>query len=364
MALDNEFVLSELMNSGSAALNQTFDAAGNLFVNTNNTTDGDTFGYVERPIYNETQLIKAVDTVVDELITTAKPVGPATVLKTTYDDLTERYNKALSDIRDLSKQLSDALQTISRMQIEIDDLKVQLDLEKLLRASAEAERDTANEKYTSTILDLQVALSKGVKEGIERVSTEAQLQGVLAEKSAFIEFTQQAQKQLENANNQIIDLGKQLNEAFIQLAKSQGEAISQANLAAANAAAASANAPAPKKGTIICTEMYNQGLMPENIFLADRKFGYHMYKNNKNILQGYWQWANPIVEWMKQNPTGTKVFYYTIVKHWSEHMAYKMGTLKKDNLYGNLIHKVGVPFSKLVYYMNKSKVNKLGVVWQ
>jgi len=364
MALDNEFVLSELMNSGSAALNQTFDAAGNLFVDTNNTTDGDTFGYVERPIYNETQLVKAVDTIVDELITTIRPEGPATVLKTTYDDLTERYNQALSDIRDLSRELAEALQTISRMQIEIDDLKVQLDLEKLLRGSAEAERDVANEKYTATILDLQVALSKGVKEGIERVSTEAQLQGVLAEKSAFIEFTQQAQKQLENANNQIIDLGKQLNDSFIQLARAQGEAISQSNLAAASAAAAGAAAPAPKKGTIICTEMYNQGLMPENIFLADRRFGYHMYKNNKNILQGYWQWATPVVEWMKKNPTGTKIFYYTCIKHWSEHMAYEMGTLKKDNLYGKVIHNVGVSLSKLIYRLNKSKVNKLGVVWQ
>jgi hypothetical protein len=110
--------------------------------------------------------------------------------------------------------------------------------------------------------------------------------------------------------------------------------------------------------------MYNQGLMPENIFLADRRFGYHMYKNNKNILQGYWQWASPVVEWMKQNPTGTKIFYYTFIKHWSEHMAYEMGVLKKDNLYGNLIHKVGVSFSKMIYYINKSTVNKVGAVWQ
>ena len=43
-------------------------------------------------------------------------------------------------------------------------------------------------------------------------------------------------------NNQIIDLGKQLNDSFIQLAKAQGEAISQSNLAAANAAAAGAAA--------------------------------------------------------------------------------------------------------------------------
>ena len=62
MALDNEFILTELMNSGSAALKQSFDAGGNLVVNTSIQTDGDTFGYVERPIYNEQQLVKAVDT--------------------------------------------------------------------------------------------------------------------------------------------------------------------------------------------------------------------------------------------------------------------------------------------------------------
>ena len=55
MALDNEFILTELMNSGSAALKQSFDSGGNLVVNTSIQTDGDTFGYVERPIYNEQQ---------------------------------------------------------------------------------------------------------------------------------------------------------------------------------------------------------------------------------------------------------------------------------------------------------------------
>lgn len=365
MALDNEFTLSELMNSGSAALNQTFDGGGNLVVDTTLNTDGETFGYVERPVYNEQQLVKAVDTIVDELIGNQTPEGPSTVLKSVFDDLFLKYQAALAQIKDLTKQLNLALQENERLKIQIDDLNVKLDLEKLLRASAETERDTTNTKYAATILDYQSALSKGVKEGIERVSTEAQLQGLLAEKSSFIEFTKQAQAQLTDANNQIIDLNKQLNDAFIQLAKAQGEAISQSNLAAANAAAAgAANAPAPKKGTIICTEMYNQGLMPEDIFLADRKFGFHMYKNHNDTIMGYWMWATPIVEWMKKNPSGTKVFYYTIVKHWSEHMAYKMGVLKKDNLFGNVIHKVGVSFSNMIYYINKSNVNKVGAVWQ
>ena len=364
MALDNEFILSELINSGSSALRQKFDEGGNLVVNTSINTDGDTSGYIERPIYNEQQLIKAVDTVVDELINNARPEGPAVVLKTVYDDLSAKYAAALAEIKDLSKKLSDALQEIEKLRIQISDLLTQLDLEKLLRASAETERDTTNEKYVATVLDFQSALSKGIKEGIERVSTEAQLKGLLAEKQSFIEFTRQAQKQLENANNQIIDLGNQLNQSFIQLAKAQGEAISQTNLAAATAAANKKAAPPAKSGTIICTEMYNQGLMPENIFLADRRFGLHMYRTNKELLQGYWMWATPVVGWMKKNPRGTKLFYTTIVKHWSEHMAYEMGTLTNDNLFGKIIHNVGVQFTKVVYNFNKLKINKLNYAWQ
>jgi len=368
MALDNEFILSELIVSGSSALRQTKDSSGNIVVDTRVDTDGESFGYVERPIYNEDQVKKAVDTIVDELISPKQKDTPAVVLKTIYDDLREQYNEALKTIKDLQKQLNEALQQIEVLNITIDDLNVQLDLEKLLRASAETERDVTNEKYVSTILDFQTALSKGIKEGIERVSIEAQVSGLLSEKEAFVEFTKNAQTQITNANNQIINLGNELNAAFTQLARAQGEAISAQNQAAASNAqtqvAAASAANNKKKGTIICTEMYNQSLMPEFIFDADRKFGYRMYKNNKQLLEGYWIWATPVVEWLKQNPKGSKLFYNIIVKHWSEHMAYSVDVLPKDNLFGKIIHNVGVKFTKLVYLYNKNKLQKLNYQWQ
>jgi len=367
MALDNEFILSELIVSGSSALRQTKDSSGNIVVNTRIDTDGESFGYVERPIYNEKQVKKAVDTIVDELIGPKQKDTPAVVLKTIYDDLREQYNEALKTIKDLQKELNDALQQIEALNIVIDDLNVKLDLEKLLRANAETERDVANEKYVSTVLDTQTAFSKGIKEGIERVSIEAQVSGLLSEKEAFIEFTKNAQIQITNANNQIINLGNQLNDAFAQLAKAQGEAISAQNQAAASNAqtqVAAASANNKKKGTIICTEMYNQNLMPKFIFDADKRFGYRMYKNNRELLEGYWIWATPVVEWLKQNPKGSKLFYNIIVKHWSEHMAYSVDVLPKDNLFGKIIHNIGIKFTKLVYLYYKNRLQKLNYQWQ
>jgi hypothetical protein len=87
MALSNEFILSELIKSGSAALKQEVTPEGIILSDTAVDTDGSTFGYVERPVYNNEQLVKAVDTIVDELIGPPQIEAPAVVLKTIYDDL-------------------------------------------------------------------------------------------------------------------------------------------------------------------------------------------------------------------------------------------------------------------------------------
>ena len=43
MALDNEFILSELIISGSSALRQTKDSSGNIVVDTRIDTDGESW---------------------------------------------------------------------------------------------------------------------------------------------------------------------------------------------------------------------------------------------------------------------------------------------------------------------------------
>jgi hypothetical protein len=206
MALSNEFILSELIKSGSVALRQPTAQDGTLVVNTAVNTDGSAFGYVERPIYNNQQLTKAVDTVVDELITPPKEQGPAVVLKSVYDDLRKELNTALNQIKDLQKQVNDLTTQNRNLSNEIDKLKIDIDLEKLLRASAENEKEGMASALQSVTVDLQTSLVKGTKEAVERVSREASLQGILAQKEAFTKIQDDARKSIEEANKTIVGL--------------------------------------------------------------------------------------------------------------------------------------------------------------
>lgn len=226
MALDNEFILSELIKSGSAALNQQVTEDGTIVVNTAIKTDGDTFGYVERPIYNETQLVKAVDVVVDELIGGTQKATPSVVLKETYDDLKNQYNSALKDIKDLQKQVDDLTTENENLRNQIQKLTEDVDLQKLLKASADNERDTMAESLKQVTVDLQAALTKGAKEAIERVSREAALQGLLAEKEAFVEIQKQSKEAIDRANTTITTLQTELSRSTTDFANAISNFIS------------------------------------------------------------------------------------------------------------------------------------------
>jgi regulator of replication initiation timing len=347
MALSNEFILSELIKSGSAALRQETAPDGTVVVNTSVDTDGSTFGYVERPVYNNEQLVKAVDTIVDELIQPAEVSGPAVVLFEIYDDLRKLYQQALNDIQDLQEQVDQLLVENESLRTDIEQLEIQIDLERLLKSSAENERDATNQVLQSVTLDLQSALSKGVKEAVERVSREASLQGLLAEKEAFITLQENAQNTIERANNTIATIQDNLVAAqnnFADAANTLNERNSEGG------------------GTIICTEMYNQGFMPQFIYDMDSKFGDIMLEQNPEVMYGYWIWAQPIVNKLKTSKSFSKFVYNYFVKDWSEYMAYEMGVLPKQNYKGKFLHKFGEKFSILIYkvFANKNKQ----VSWQ
>jgi chromosome segregation ATPase len=206
MALSNEFILSELIKSGSAALRQPTAQDGTLVVNTSVTTDGSAFGYVERPVYNNEQLVKAVDTIVDELIATPRQAGPAVVLKSVHDDLRKELNTALENIKQLQKQVNDLTTENKNLQNRIDQLLIDIDLQKLLKSSADNEKEALAQSLQSVTVDLQAALIKGTKEAVERVSREASLQGILAQKEAFTKIQDDARKSIEEANKTIVGL--------------------------------------------------------------------------------------------------------------------------------------------------------------
>jgi hypothetical protein len=108
---------------------------------------------------------------------------------------------------------------------------------------------------------------------------------------------------------------------------------------------------------IICNLLYSQGFLSKEIWEADEKFGRLMLRKNKEVSFGYLTWAKPVVSFLTKNPQYSK-YLYLIVKPWSEHMAYTMGVLPKDNKIGKIINYIGSKFSILIYKLITSKRKK------
>jgi len=106
-------------------------------------------------------------------------------------------------------------------------------------------------------------------------------------------------------------------------------------------------------GKIICTKLYELGLMSRDIYLADQAFGSELVKRSPDIYNGYRAWAEIVVDWMDGGAgefikSWATTWAQDIATPWAEHMAYKMGALDNDNLTGRIIANVGVPICKLV----------------
>ena len=119
------------------------------------------------------------------------------------------------------------------------------------------------------------------------------------------------------------------------------------------------------KGKIICTKLYELGLLSEEIYLADQAFGDELVKIRPDIYNGYRAWAEIVVDWMdgqgpKMMPWMTDKEFSKAAKHWSttwaqdiatpwaEEMAYQMGKKDFGSLTGKLITAVGIPICKAV----------------
>jgi hypothetical protein len=118
-------------------------------------------------------------------------------------------------------------------------------------------------------------------------------------------------------------------------------------------------------GKIICSKLYELGLMSRDIYLADQAFGAELLRTRPDIYNGYRAWAEIVVDWMsgqgpKMMPWMTNEEFgksaqrwstswaQDIATPWAEHMAYKMGAVEKDTVTGRMITLVGIPICKLV----------------
>jgi hypothetical protein len=349
--LRNEDKISELLVSGSLAIKTKNDFGVHVFSGSV-ADDGIVSGKLTKPKYNEVEIIKSIDTNIIELIAVEAPSLPPTILLTSYNEANQLVGDLTIQVERLNTATLDLASKVKELEIVTQSLLVEMDSKDLLLAVSQNQTQQSNLKIESSITSLQNAIQKATAESIQRVSLSARNTSLLQENTLLGEQLTSAQAQIVNLNQTINQINTQLNTTQTQLVNNSTQ------LAAANNQLTNATT---KKKKIICNELYNQGFLPQHIWNADEIYGEMMYEKDPRLVLGYMMWARNVVKYMKAKPQNTK-WIYKMVKPWTEHMAYEVGTLPKDNWIGKLIHGVGKQYCYYVYDKQMSKRNKLS--WQ
>jgi len=97
-------------------------------------------------------------------------------------------------------------------------------------------------------------------------------------------------------------------------------------------------------GTVICTELHRQGLMPDYIYRSDSAFG---RKLDQDIIEGYHKLALPVVARMKTSMLFTK-FVSKFALPWAYHIHYMETGEGASNWLGEVIYKLGIPLCRFI----------------
>ena len=117
---------------------------------------------------------------------------------------------------------------------------------------------------------------------------------------------------------------------------------------------------------IICTVLHDLGLLSDEVYAADEKFGEMLRTNNPEAYYGYVKWASVVVDWMEG--TGPQCMFWIrdperrarkqremairwahrIATPWAQHMAYRMGAVNEDSRAGRWIMRTGLAISGLI----------------
>lgn len=182
--LQNEQLINSLLISGSTVLPSKNSAGVNVFEQTK-TDDGVISGKLIKPKYNETELVKSIDTKIFELIPIAPPPVDDSIPRPIYNEVTKSVIDLTSQVTTLTKEVTDLRAKVQDVEIVSESLKVQLDLKDLNVASAENQSIQLTTKVVSSISELQNAIQKGTAEAVQRVSLQARNQALQQELDAL-----------------------------------------------------------------------------------------------------------------------------------------------------------------------------------
>lgn len=319
---------------------------------------GETSTHIEKPIYNEEELQRAIDVTVDELIKEKKPPRGEFIRKDKFDAKVEELTEANNEIQELKTRNSELESQITSLSSQIQSLESELESIRNELITKDELFNNLLTRFNNLLADFQNVVIKSTREAVERTSLSGQVRGLQAQKETLsaqlaaqrgINNSLQAQidtlnRSIESSNSTFQGIlsttERQLEQTQEQLTQTQ-DALEE-----------------EREGKIICNELYRQGYLEKYIWAADEKFGEWLWETNRKTAIGYTIWARKVVKFMQKNPQYTK-YIYKFLKPWTLQMAYQMGVVAKSNLAGWLTMKIGWWFSNLVYIIYGARFEKI-----
>ena len=172
--------------------------------------------YVDQ--YNQTELEKAVDITVTELINALPDVNLDLVPKPVYDAEVSHSQQLELDITKLELEITDLTAKVQALTSDSSSLYISNDNLRVTNAKLENTVSSVQQTTLELRLNLTTSLTKALNEATERTALEAENNGLNAQKNALI-------KQIDTLNNLLAQANSSLTIAQQQLsAKAQAVA--------------------------------------------------------------------------------------------------------------------------------------------
>jgi hypothetical protein len=197
--LKNEEFVSEILVSGSLKLKPKNSFGVNFFEEVD-IKDGVTSAKLVKPKYDNSELVKSIDTDIFELIPIRPAELPDMVLRSIYNVATQSIIDLTAEIVELNGTILDLSGKVKELEIVTQSLRVDVDNQSLLAAASQNQATLTNSKIQSSIIELQNSIQKATAESIQRVSLFARNESLKEQNDILREtlFGKQA-KQAEGA---------------------------------------------------------------------------------------------------------------------------------------------------------------------
>lgn len=190
---------------------------------------GETSGRIERPVYDEKELQKAIDIKVDELIKPKKETKGKFVPLKRYNKLLAQFTGSQEQIKAVTDDLTSTQAGVAGLEGQVSSLEGTVDGLGVENDQLQQQLSESNQKYEDLLKDFQTALIKGTKEGIERASLSARAEGLQAQVST-LQAQLTAQQDIVKSLQQAAEVQQQVQEQVVEAKEKEVEAAKQTSL--------------------------------------------------------------------------------------------------------------------------------------